>query len=223
MNHNRPPFSGPYFDPTGLGFYRPRDDLSLHRRALSIMAICWNPTEREALFVNAAGHCVPLEPHPYELASALSRPARVEYGRVIGDGQFAMKPAALKALESSGRIRQWIVYWLWQPAGYADDEEVWAAHLARELEAASNRARATYAESLRFFSSQTADVSLLGIDANQHTPPALESEILQEVQQRRDELEKQRRSWLVEDARINAWLRGDCGHPPMLAIMQGAA
>ena len=61
------------------------------------------------------------------------------------------------------------------------------------------------------------------IDANHPAPAELENEIIQGVQQRREELEKQRRFWLAEDARINAWLRGDCGHPPLLALMQGAA
>lgn len=204
MKSSRVPFKGPYFDPTNMGFRMARP-YELNRRALTIAAVCWHPLERAAVFVNADGLALPLEVHPYDVIDLLRYAVRVEYGKVIGDGQFAMKPAELKALESSGRIKPWVVYHLPQPTGYANDAAAWAEFVAADLETESKAATESHAEAARLNRSPTA------------------CEVQAAVNHRQAELNELRRQWIASDARINAWLRGDVGEPPLLALTKGAA
>lgn len=227
MKNNRRPFAGPYFDPTGLGFglvLRHHDGVPC-RQQLTITTICWNCTEDRALFVNAAGLVVPSEHDRYELAELLrTRTAERQYGAVVGDGQFAMKPAERNALASSGRIKQWVLYRLEQPAPYLDDEAAWAAWLETELDAerkAAAKSQLVVQEMQRSRCSQGVELPWSNAPEGSDTSP--ESELLQVVEQRRAVLTADRAKSLAEDVRIAAWLRGDVGDPPLLALMKGAA
>lgn len=212
MKHSRPPFKGPYFDPTTMGFQMARPH-EMNRRALTIASLCWNPIERAAVFVNADGLVLPLEAHPYDVVDLLKHADRVEYGKVIGDGQFAMKVAERKALEASARIKSWVVYHLPQPTGYVNDAATWAVFVAAELEA----------ERCATTQSQAAAGCLSRSSALQAGTDDLANDIKAAVEDRQATLEAQRRRWLASDARINAWLRGDVSEPPLLAQMKGAA
>lgn len=227
MKNNRRPFAGPYFDPTGLGFglvLRHHDGAPC-RQQLTITTICWNCAEDRALFVNAAGLVVPSEHDRYELAELLrTRTAELQYGAVVGDGQFAMKPTERNALASSGRIRQWVLYRLEQPAPYLDDEAAWAAWLETELDAERKAAaKSQLAEQglQRSFSQRGVELPWSGVagtgEADQETCEH------QSVETRRAALTAVRAKSLAEDVRIAAWLRGDVGDPPLLALMKGAA
>ena len=132
MSFPRVPFDTPYFDPTGLGF-QPAKLTGLAWRAFTIVTICFDPHEREALFINADGYAVPLEPHPYELSRLLERAIAREYGRVCGAGQFAMKHGRISALQSSGQLKRWVVYHLEQPAHYANEPAAWHAYVESDL------------------------------------------------------------------------------------------
>lgn len=227
MKNNRHPFVGPYFDPAGLGFglvLRHHDGTPC-RRQLTITTICWNCTEDRALFINAAGLVVPSEHDRYELAELLrTRTAERQYGALAGDGQFAMKPAECSALASSGRIKQWVLYRLEQPAPYLDDETAWAAWLEVELEAerkATAKSQLAAQELQRSFS--RPGVELPWSDAPGARDASQEPGQRQAVEHRRAVLIADRARALAEDARIAAWLRGDVGDPPLLAMMKGAA
>lgn len=223
MKHSRTPFKGPYFDPTNMGFRMARP-YEINRRALTIAAVCWNPLERAAVFVNADGLALPLEVHPYDEVDLLRHAVRTEYSKVIGDGQFAMKPAELKALESSGRIKQWMVYHLPQPAGYVNDTVIWAEFLAADLEAERKATTESHAVATQLQRSPgTCGVALPWAESPPAETPDLDSEVRAAVERRKAELDGQRRQWLASDARINAWLRGDLGDPPLLTLMKGAA
>ncbi|MCY1282004.1 hypothetical protein D9M70_308260 [compost metagenome] len=223
MKHSRMPFKGPYFDPTNMGFRMARP-YEPNRRALTIAAVCWNPTERAAVFVNADGFALPLEVHPYDVVDLLQQAVRVEYGKVIGDGQFAMKPAELKALEASGRIKPWVVYHLPQPTGYVNDSATWAEFVAVDLEAERKATTESHAATTRLQRSPGAcGVELPWSESLQAEVRDLESEVRAAAERRQTELDELRHQWLASDARINAWLRGDVGDPPLLALMKGAA
>ncbi|EOF7609756.1 hypothetical protein ACK2KW_001053 [Pseudomonas aeruginosa] len=185
--------------------------------------MCWNPLERAAVFVNADGLALPLEVHPYDVVDLLQHAVRVEYGKVIGDGQFAMKPAELKALEASGRIKPWLVYYLPQPTGYVNDAATWAEFLAADLEAERKAATESHAATTRLQRSAGASgVELPWAESLQAEARDLESEVQAAAERRQAELDELRRQWLASDTRINAWLRGDVG-APLLALMKGAA
>lgn len=116
----------PYRDPSGLGFALITEYTGSRPpcRQRTIVAVGWNFTEDRALFVNGAGLVVPSWHNRDALAPLLRRhTVRQAFGRVIGDGQFALKPAELKALEGSGRLKPWLVHYLPQPAGYLDDAD----------------------------------------------------------------------------------------------------
>lgn len=223
MKHSRAPFKGPYFDPTRMGF-RMACPYELNRRALTIVAVCWNPLERATVFVNADGLALPLEVHPYDVVDLLQHAVRAEYGKVIGDGQFAMRPAELKALEASGKIKQWVVYHLPQPTGYVNDAATWAEFVAVDLEAERKAATESHAAATRRQRSPGAcGVELPWAESPQAEVRDLEGEVQAVTERRQAELNELRRQWLASDARINAWLRGDVGDPPLLALMKGAA
>ncbi len=223
MKYSRTPFKGPYFDPTNMGF-RMASPYEINRRALTIAAVCWNPLERKAVFINADGLALPLEVHPYEVVDLLRHVVRTEFGKVIGDGQFAMKPAEIKALEASGRIKPWVVYHLPQPHGYVNDAATWAEHVETELEAERQAASASHAAATQLQRSPGAcGVALPGAKSLPAEAHDLASEVQAAVERRQVELNDRRRQLLASDARINAWLRGDLGDPPLLTLMKGAA
>lgn len=130
----------PYRDPYGLGFAlipEGRSDL-LPCRQRTIVVVMFSTVDEQAQFVNGAGLVVPAKFNLDTLAPLMRRHAvRQEFGRVFGEGQFALKPAALKALESSGRLKSWVAHWLPEPAGYLDDAGAWATYI--EVEQAAER------------------------------------------------------------------------------------
>lgn len=201
MNFPRVPFATPYFDPTGLGFAPPgRSDLPW--RAFTIVTICFDPTEREAVFVNADGYAVPLEPHPYEIKRLLERAARREYGKVCGSGQFAMKPARLGVLKNQGQLKRWIAYHLEQPAHYANEPAAWAGYVERDLAE----------ESLGIEAATEAAARLIRAPWAEKPEPC----VTRALEERRAELDEQYRRRKAENDAVNAWLRGDAPTPPLL-------
>lgn len=206
MNFPRVPFDTPYFDPTGLGFHPPKPT-SLAWRAFTIVTICFDPQEREALFINADGYAVPLEPHPYELRRLLERAIAREYGQVCGAGQFAMKPARISTLQSSGQLKRWVVYHLEQPAHYANEPAAWHAYVEGDL-AEEGRAVEATAEAV---------AHLVRVPWKEGPEPCA----AQVIEDRRAELMAQYRSRKADNDAVNAWLRGDMPTAPLLQALAG--
>lgn len=203
MSFPRVPFDTPYFDPTGLGFQPPKLT-GLAWRAFTIVTICFDPQEREALFINADGYAVPLEPHPYELRRLLERAIAHEYGQVCGAGQFAMKPGRISALQSSGQLRRWVVYHLEQPAHYANEPTAWHAYVESEL-----------TEERRGIEAATeAMAHLVRVPWAEPCAPDVHED-------RRAELMAQYRRRKAENDAVNAWLRGDVPTAPLLQALAG--
>ncbi|MFV0455747.1 MAG: hypothetical protein ACK5NQ_12300 [Pseudomonas sp.] len=205
MNFPRVPFTTPYFDPTGLGFKPPRPD-QLNWRAFTIVTICFDPTEREAVFVNADGYAVPLEPHPYEVNRLLRHAVNREYGKVCGSGQFAMKPARVTALISSGQLKRWVVYHLEQPAHYANESTAWAAYVESDL-----------IEECRAIEATTEAMASVELPWTEKPAP----DCLKAIEERRTELMAWYRERKAENDAVNAWLRGDVPTAPLLQALAG--
>lgn len=203
MSFPRSAFNSPFFDPTGLGFVVPKLD-RLNWRAITIVTVCFDPTEREAVFVNADGYAVPLEPHPYEIKRLLELAVSREYGKVCGTGQFAMKPARLGVLQNQGQLKRWIAFHLAQPAHYANDPATWAAYVEADL-----------LEERRAIESGTHALAVLRHPLAAQTPrPTTDS-----VERRRADLKAEYRRRKAENDAVNAWLRGDASTPPLLQAL----
>lgn len=216
----------PYRDPSGLGFtltpLRPGDRPA--QRQLTIVAVCWNFVDDHALFINGAGLVVPSWHNRDALAELLrSRTRLQEFGKVMGAGQFALKPGELKALEGSGRLKPWLVHYLDEPTGYLDDGEAWAAYVEADQAAERTFLEQSRAAAVEIGRGRRADVAL----PEPATPTAdgtgNDTELHQQLEQRRTELDAWRRDELAKERQIAAWLRGEVGGPPLLALMQGAA
>jgi hypothetical protein len=222
MSIRHAPFDGPYFDPTGLGFAPPSSS-GMNWRARSIVTICCDPLEREAVFLNADGYALPLEPHPYELRRLLEQAESQEFGKLEGIGQFAQKPAMVNALQSSGRLKRWILYRLPEPAGYANDAAVWAGYVAGDLEEERKSTEASHAAAIDLY---TRRARRAGVDLPWPTEtaqkPELELSLRENLAKREADLADQYRARQTEERAIAAWLRGDAGGPPLLALMQVA-
>jgi hypothetical protein len=234
MTYRRVPFDGPYCDHAALGFTPPHP-VGMNWRARSIVTVCCSPLDREeAIFLNAAGYAVPLEPHPYKLCHLLARAVSRECGFLEGLGQFALKPARVGGMASSGQLKRWIIYHLAQPHGYANDPAVWAAHVARELEDERRIIEAGHPALVAHYTIHTrqscgelpgeielpwpAKAQPQAIEA-----PDLERNLREGLAARRAELAEHYRQEKAKDDAIAAWLRGDAGEPPLLTLMQGAA
>ena len=220
MSHSRPHFPEPYRDPYGVGF-----GLSIERssscppcRQRTIVAVMFSVVDEEARFVNGAGLVVPAKFNLDTLAPLLRRHSvRQEFSRVFGEGQFAFKPAELKALESSGRIKSWVVHWLPEPAGYLDGADTWAAYVEAD-QAEERKAFANNHDAVAELRQRRADVTPWYAD-----PAAYEAALLKQLERRGDELDTWRRDELAKATQIAAWLRGTAGDPPLLALMKGVA
>lgn len=220
MTHSRPYYPEPYRDPYGVGF-----DLSIERSnsrppcpQRAIVAVMVSVVEEDARFVNAARLAVPAKFNLDTLAPLLRRHSvRQEFGRVLGEGQFAFKPAELRALESSGRIKSWVVHWLPEPAGYLDDADTWAAYVEAD-QVEERKAFANNHDAVAELRQRRADVTPWYADR-----AAYDAALLKQLEERRAELDAWRRDELAKSAQIAAWLRGTAGDPPLLALMKGAA
>ena len=216
----------PYRDPYGLGFALITDRQSSRPpcRQRAIVAVMFSAVDGDAQFVNGAGLAVPAKFNLDTLAPLLRRHAvRQEFGRVFGQGQFAIKPAALKVLESSGRLKSWVVHWLPEPAGYLDDAGSWATHI--EVDQADERdafAR-SIAAAVELGQQRSGGVELPWPAAKAADPTAYDAALRQQLEQRRAELDAWRRDELAKSAQLAAWLRGNVGDPPLLALMKGSA
>lgn len=228
MKQNRHPFAEPFFDPYRIGFslYRP-DKTSWRQR--TIAGVSWDGRAREAYFFNPDGLVLPLEPHPWKLPPLLGQYAvRQEFAHVEGIGLFAMKPAQMKAM-TSARLGDWVTYWLVaSDARYANEADTWAGHTeARAAQAREDVEWTTKHQADQFWPEHLR--WRCGMDE------AARAVLLQQraayVKQLQSEAEQASRSNSAEDyarqcaydKRLNAWLRGEAGGPPLLALMQGAA
>lgn len=228
MKNNRHPFAEPFFDPyrIGFGLYRPNKP---NWRQRTIAGVSWDGRAREAYFFNPDGLVLPLEPHPWNLPPLLGQYAvRQEFAHVEGIGLFAMKPFQLKAM-TSARLGDWVTYWLvGSDAHYANEAGTWAEYAdARAVQAREDVEQATKLQPERFWPEhlrqrcgmdETARADLLQLRAA-HVKH-LQSEAEQES---RSNSAEEYASQCAYDKRINAWLRGEAGGPPLLALMQGAA
>ncbi|HGP1327323.1 TPA: hypothetical protein ACLF26_005044 [Pseudomonas aeruginosa] len=216
----------PYRDPSGLGFALITEYTGSRPpcRQRTIVAVGWNFTEDRALFVNGAGLVVPSWHNRDALAPLLRRhTVRQAFGRVIGDGQFALKPAELKALEGSGRLKPWLVHYLPQPAGYLDDADPWTAYVAADLEAERDAFARNHAAAVELGQRCRAGVELPWSAAPVAGGADYNAMLHEQLEQHRADLEAWRREELAKGAQIAAYLRGDVGDPPLLALMKGAA
>lgn len=186
----------------------------------TIVAVCWDGDE--AQFVNAAGLAVPCRPGDL-LRLQLSRASHLEYGAIIGDGQFAMKPHVLKSMEGAGTLRKWVLYHFdlcdcW----FYDDATAWAAHEQSEiadltpgyfLEMAELERKLQRRQ--RLDSAQSADDFAPSLPALP-TPAELEERRQKAIAERLADLQEQRRQALEQDRQLGAWLRGELTSPPLL-------
>lgn len=216
----------PYRDPYGLGFAltpESRSDL-LPCRQRTIVAVMFSAVDEQAQFVNGAGLVVPAKYNLDTLAPLLRRHAvRQEFGRVFGEGQFALKPAALKALESSGRLKSWVVHWLPEPAGYLDDAGAWEAFVEVEQATERDAFARNHVDAVERGQRSIGGVELPWSASLAADPAAYDTALRQQLEQRRAELDAGRGEKLAEAAQLAAWLRGNVGDPPLLALMKGAA
>lgn len=195
-------------DTYSLGFRFPwpgHQGLLLRNR--TIVAVCWDG--EDAQFVNAAGLVVPCRPGDL-LRSQLARASDREFGMVIGDGQFAMKPHVLKSMEGAGTLRKWVLYrfTLGEFCLFYDDAAAWAAHEQAEIAELSPGYLLEMAEVERQLQRrQRRDLP---------TPVELEERRQKAIAERLAELREQRRQALEQDRQLGAWLRGELPAPPLL-------
>lgn len=216
----------PYRDPYGLGFALIPERANNHPpcRQRTVVAVIFSAVDEQAQFVNGAGLVVPAKFNLDTLAPLLRRHAvRQEFGRVFGGGQFALKPAALRALESSGRLKSWVAHWLPEPAGYLDDADTWAAYVEAEQVAERDAFARNHAAAVELGQRRVGSVELPWTAALAADPAAYDAALHQQLEQRRAELDAWRRDELAKGVQLAAWLRGDVGDPPLLALMKGAA
>lgn len=222
MSIRHVPFDGPYFDPTGLGFAPPSTS-GMNWRARSIVTVCCDPLEREAVFLNADGYALPLEPHPYELRRLLEQAESQEFGKLEGIGQFARSAAMVNALQSSGRLKRWILYRLPEPDGYANDAAIWARYVAGDLEEERKGTEASHAAAMDLYTRCVRQPSVdLPWPTETAQKPGLELSLRENLAKREADLADQYQARQAEERAIAAWLRGDAGGPPLLALMQVA-
>lgn len=216
----------PYRDPYGLGFALIPERTSDHPpcRQRTIVAVMFSAVDEQAQFVNGAGLVVPAKFNLDTLAPLLCRHAvRQEFGRVFGEGQFALKPAVLNALESSGRLKSWVAHWLPEPAGYLDDASAWATYVEVEQAAERDAFVRNHAAAVEQGQRRVGGVELPWSAALATDPAAYDAALDQQLEQRCAELDAWRRDELAKGAQLAAWLRGNVGDPPLLALMKGAA
>lgn len=207
----------PYRDPSGLGFaiYPEKREGFPLRRQTTVVGVCWNFAEDRAYFFNGAGFVVPSWHNRDALAALLRRrTVRQEFGRVIGEGQFSIKQAELNAMQSTGRIKPWIVHWLAEQVAWLDDVDAWAAYVEADQEAE----RRAFAQSYE----AAADLRARGLNVAEAGDSRYELALRNQLDESRAELESARAEALAADARITAWLRGVASEPPLLAMMQAA-
>ena len=216
----------PYRDPYGLGFALIPESSSglLPCRQRTIVAVMFSAVDEQAQFVNGSGLAVPAKFNLDTLAPLLRRHAvRQEFGRVFGEGQFALKPAVLNALESSGRLKSWVAHWLPEPAGYLDDASAWATYVEVEQAAERDAFVRNHAAAVELGQMRVGGVELPWSAALAADPAAYDAALHQQLEQRLAELDTCRRDELAKGAQLAAWLRGNVGDPPLLALMKGAA
>lgn len=216
----------PYRDPSGLGFALITEHTGSRPpcRQRTIVAVGWNFTEDRALFVNGAGLVVPSWHNRDALAPLLRRhTVRQAFGRVIGDGQFALKPAELKALENSRRLKPWLVHYLREPAGYLDDAATWEAFVEADQVAERDAFTRNHDAAVELGQRCRAGVELPWPAALAAGSADYDAALHQQLEQHRTELEAWRADELAKGTQIAAYLRGAVGDPPLLALMKGAA
>ena len=212
----------PYRDPYGLGFALIPERTCSHPpcRQRAIVVVMFSAVDEQAQFVNGAGLVVPAKFNLDTLAPLLHRHAvRQEFGRVFGEGQFSLKPAVLKALESSGRLKSWVAHWLPEPAGYLDDAATWAAYVEADQQAERSAFANNHDAVAELRQRRVRGVELPGYA----DPAAYDAALHQQLKQRRAELDAWRRDELAKSVQLAAWLRGNVGDPPLLAMMKEAA
>ncbi len=208
-------------DTYGLGFRFPGPGLQgpVGRNGI-VAAVCWDGDE--AQFVNPAGLVLPCKAGD-RLGHQLARASRREFGAIIGDGQFAMKPHVLKAMEGAGTLRKWVLYHFdLHDCWFYDDAEAWAAYVQAEIAELSPRHFLDLAEvERRLQRSQRLDCAQGADDFAWHlpdlpTPAELEARRQREIAERLAILQEQRRQALEHDRQLGAWLRGELPTPPLL-------
>lgn len=211
----------PFRDRYGLGFRLPGGPAPLERHR-TITAVCWDGDE--AQFVNAAGLVVPCKAGDV-LRSQLTRASHREFGKIVGGGQFAMKPHVLKAMESAGTLRKWVLYhFSLCECWFYDDSAAWDAHVQADLDELNPEYFREIAEverklkqrQQRFNDWQCIDDDFAPDLPDLPTPEALKERHQQAIAKRRAELHEQRRQALEQDQQLGTWLRGELPTPPLL-------
>lgn len=206
-------------DTYSLGFRFPwpgHQGLLLRNR--TIVAVCWDG--EDAQFVNAAGLAVPCRPGDL-LRRQLSRASHREFGVVIGDGQFAMKPHVLKSMESAGTLRKWVLYrFSLCDCWFYDDATAWAAHEQADIAELSPKYFLEMAEVERQLQRRQRLAGEMNDGAwglpSLPAPAVLEERRQKAIAERLAELREQRRQALEQDRQLGAWLRGELAAPPLL-------
>lgn len=184
----------------------------------TIVAVCWDGDA--AQFVNAAGLVVPCKAGDL-LRNQLTRASDREFGAIIGDGQFAMKPHVLKSMEGSGTLRKWVLYHFGLcDCWFYDDDTAWDAHVQADLAELGTKYFQELAEIERQLQQRQRcreDVDGFGAPLpSLPTPAELEERRQKAIAERLADLQEQRRQALEQDRQLGAWLRGELPAPPLL-------
>lgn len=224
------PFKTPLFDPTGLGFGHWVAAWKYFRQRY-IAGVSYNQSDDRIQAFNPDGLVLPLEHNRYALPKLLQGAVRHEFGRICGEGQFAIKAHEYRTLESAGRLKEWVTYWFSDPeGGFACEPTVRAVCRAKSVRqcredievafrSASDR---VWPEHLR-----AGALKQSGLSDAESLSSSRQAWLASEIQRREEEAGEDSDRFYAQqlefDRQISAWLRGDVGHPPLLALMKGAA
>ncbi len=185
-------------------------------RQLTIVQVCIDPNDGEALFVNAAGLVVPCSPGR-DLLAHLRQFGEVEaHSTILGAGRYAKKPHEVDAMKKAGTLQRWVVCRLPLSSGafFYDQQPEWADYLRRE---AASVAKQTYESG-----GPTDFVDWDGNHRSRRWPgmsgEALQHDCLRQAAEHIAPMQAQRLQALKQDAELAAWLKGEWPTPPLFQV-----
>lgn len=184
-------------------------------RQLTIVQVCIDPEDGEALFVNAAGLVVPCSPGR-NLMRHLERVGKVvAHSTIVGDGRFAKKPHVVDAMKKAGTLQRWVVCRLPLPSGsfFHDQQQEWADYLRREAAGAALDIWAMGGPG----DGKGWDGRRDGWGEPAHGE-ALQLACIRSADEWAAELKAQHNRVLAHDAEVAAYLRGDWPTPPLFQV-----
>lgn len=182
-------------------------------RQLTIVQVCIDPKDGEALFVNAAGLVVPCKPGR-DLLEYLRKVGEIEaHSTIVGAGRYSKKSHELDAMRKAGTLRDWVLCRVPLPAGafFYDQQQEWANYMRRQVADAAQDAWAA---------GGPGDGCYWDGERASGWPPLSGDELQQSCIQRAgsvlDDLKARHKKAMAHDAEVGTWLRGEWPTPPLL-------